>query len=71
MSQKSPETVKRELLEEAESLIEELLEWERVHPESDFAALEKLVLELRRRFGQRVAEALLEIQKQREPVAKP
>lgn len=71
MSQKSAEKVKRELLEEAEELVAELLEWEREHPESDFATLEKMVLKLRQRFGQRVAEALLEIQKQREPVAEP
>lgn len=71
MARKSTETVKRELLEEAEELVAELLEWERAHPESEFATLEKLVLELRQRFGQRVAEALLEIQKQREPVAAP
>lgn len=68
MIPKSRETVQRELLQEAESLIQELLEWQQTHPESDFAGMEQFVLQLRRRFGQRVTEALLEIQEQRVPV---
>ena len=71
MTPKSPGTVQRELLQEAESLIRELLEWQQAHPASDFAGMEAFVLQLRRRFGQRVLEALLEIQEHRVPVAEP
>lgn len=60
--------VKRDLLREAEALIEEMLKWDVEHPGSDFAAQEQLLLQLRQRFGQRIAEALLKIQKQRAPI---
>jgi hypothetical protein len=63
--------VRAELLEEAEQLIEELLEWHAQYPVSDFAGMENLVLELRRRFGQRLAEALVEMQQTRQPVPEP
>ncbi len=52
MSKKSRQMVKEELLEAAEKLVEEMLEWQAAHPESEFEELEKLVLELRRRFGE-------------------
>jgi len=71
MPPKSPQEVQRELLQEAEELITELLEWQQEHPASDFAGMEAFVLSLRKRFGQRVAAALLELQEQRVPVPEP
>jgi len=68
---KSQATTKAELLQEAEKLIEELLDWQIAHPHSDFGEMETFILHLRKRFGQRVAEALPEIQEERQPVSAP
>lgn len=68
---KSPRSIaqtKEELKETVNTLIDELFEWAEAHPESNFETMENLMLELRRRFGQRGLEALLEIQRQRRPV---
>lgn len=71
MSPKSPQMMQRELLEEAEKLISELVEWQQTHGDSDFGEMEAFILGLRKRFGQRVAEALLEIQESRVSVTEP
>jgi hypothetical protein len=63
--------VKRALLREAESLIDEMLEWQQQHPESDFDGMETQVQEWRRRFGQELVEKLLELQAQRRPATPP
>lgn len=59
---------KQELKESVSRLIDELFQWAEEHPESDFDAMETLMLELRQRFGQQGLEAVLEIQRQRRPV---
>ncbi|MEA3309920.1 MAG: hypothetical protein U9Q70_10470, partial [Chloroflexota bacterium] len=68
---KSQATTKAELLQEAEKLLAELLAWQTAHPHSDFGEMETFILQLRKRFGQRVAEAWLEIQEERRPVPAP
>lgn len=51
--------IKAELLAEAEAKIDELLEWDENSPSPTMTEIEDIVLRLRREFGQRMAEAVV------------
>ena len=65
------ETLKRELLAAAEEAIEATLAWDAGHPAHSFAEIEALVLQVRRRMGQRMARILCEHQAAEYPVPGP
>jgi len=64
---KSREKLRAELLGEAEELIDELMAWDDETQEPDLTQIEEIVLKLRARFGERLAETLLEQQEKRQP----
>ena len=55
----------------AERLIEELLEWDERTAEPNLTAIEDAVLKLRQRFGEEMADVLVEGQESRQPVMPP
>ena len=64
---KSREKLRAELLGEAEELIDELMAWDDETQEPDLTQIEEIVLKLRARFGERLAETLLDQQEKRQP----
>jgi hypothetical protein len=65
------EQVKRALLAEIEEMVDEVLEWEEGVSAPTLVEIEEVVLKLRRRVAQRVAEALLSRQEAARPVPGP
>ena len=63
--------LKRKIVVAAEAAIEEILEWDTTHPESDFAEIENLMLKIRKQLGERMTVALLEAQANHRPVPGP
>ena len=64
---RSREQKKAELLAEAEALIESLLDWDERTSKPNLRQIEDEVLELRRRFGQRLAKTVIEDQEAKQP----
>ena len=62
---------KAELLAEAEALIESLLDWDARTSKPNLRQIEDEVLELRQRFGQRLAQTVIEDQEAKQPAAAP
>lgn len=65
------EQKKTELMEEAEALIDELLDWDEGAPAPTLTEIEDVILKLRQRMGQRMAEEVLRGQEAKEPVPGP
>jgi hypothetical protein len=59
------------LMEEAEALIDELLEWDEGAAAATLTDIEDVILRLRKRMGQRMAEEVLGGQAAKEPVPGP
>ena len=67
---KSREKLKLEFMVEAEALFDELMSWDERTPEPDLTQIEEVVLELRQRFGEQMAQAVLARQESRQPAEK-
>ena len=68
---KRRDQVKAELLAEAEAVIDELLEWDDGTPTPTLTQLEDVLLKLRQRLSQRMAEVVLREQEASRPVPGP
>lgn len=62
---------KAQLLAEAEKLIEQALEWTEATERPDLTQIETIVLQLRRQFGQALAENMIAAQAATQPVQAP
>ena len=67
---KSRKKLKLEFMAEAEALFDEMMSWDERTPEPDLTQIEDVVLELRKRFGEKMAQAVLARQESRQPVEK-
>ena len=67
---KSQAKLKAEYMAEAEGLFDELIAWDENTPEPDMAQIEEMILKLRRRLGERMAEAVLARQEKGQPAEK-
>ena len=61
------EKLREEFLAEAGELFDELMDWDDETEAPNMTQIEEIVLELRKRFGQRVAEKILLRQEERQP----
>ena len=62
---------KGELMKEAESIIDELLAWEEKVEKPNLSQIEEVVLELRERLSQKMAESVIAGQEEVRPVPGP
>ena len=67
---KSREKLRAEFLVEAEELFDELMAWDEATQAPDLTQIEDIVLKLRKQFGERLAQKVLEQQEQRQPAEK-
>jgi uncharacterized protein with PIN domain len=67
---KSQARLKTEYMAEAEALFDELMAWDENTPEPDLAQIEEMILTLRKRLGERMAEAVLARQESGQPAEK-
>lgn len=67
---KSWEQLKAAYMVEAEELFDELMEWDEQTQEPDLTQIEEKILELRKRFGEQLAQQVILRQEERQPVAK-
>jgi hypothetical protein len=65
------EQLKAELLAAAEEVIDELLEWHEGSEEPTLTEIEDVILELRKRMGERMEQAVIEEQEATHPVPGP
>jgi uncharacterized protein with PIN domain len=65
------ELEKARLLRQAESLIEEMLDWQEATDRPNLTQIEDKMLELRQRFGQELAREVIEAQEKKQPVPGP
>lgn len=64
---KSREQLKAEYMAEAEEQFDELMAWDEENQEPDLTQIEDIVLKLRKRFGEQIAEKVIMRQEQRQP----
>jgi uncharacterized protein with PIN domain len=62
---------KAALLQQAEELVDELLEWEDAHQRPTLTEIEDIVLALRKRMGERMAQSVVADQAAQSPVPGP
>lgn len=67
---KSQDKLKGEFLAEAEALFDQLMAWDEQTSEPDLTQIEEIVLQLRQRFGEQIAQAVLARQEKRQPAEK-
>ena len=63
--------LKGQVIAAAEEALEALMEWDVGHPASTFTEMEQLLVQIRKRLGERITVALLETQASRRPVPGP
>ena len=68
---RSREEMKAELLAEAGALIDRAFDWDDETEAPTLREIEQVVLRLRKRFGERIAEAMIERQEESRPVPGP
>jgi len=64
---KNREKLEAEFLAEAKELFDELMAWEDETPEPDLTQIEEIILKLRERFGEQMAQKISEQQEKRQP----
>ena len=64
---KSRGQLKAEFIAEAEELFDELMEWDEQTDKPNLTQIEEIVLELRKRFGERMAQTMMMRQEERQP----
>ena len=64
------EKLKAEYLAEAEELFDQLMEWDEHTSKPDLTQIEEIVLQLRQRIGEQMAQAVLARQESCQPVEK-
>jgi len=64
---KSQAQLKAEFIAEAEELFDELMEWEEQTNKPNLTQIEEIVLEMRKRFGERMAQTMIMRQEERQP----
>jgi hypothetical protein len=64
---KNREQLKAEFIAEAEELFDELMKWEARSDKPNLTEIEEIVLKLRKRFGERMAEKVILRQEARQP----
>ena len=64
---KSREELKAAFIEEAEGLFDKLMEWEEQTEKPNLTQIEEIVLELRKRFGEQLAQKVMLRQAERQP----
>lgn len=62
---------KAALLQEAEQMVDELLNWEDAHQRPNLTEIEDIVLALRKRIGEQMAQSVVEAQAAQSPVPGP
>jgi uncharacterized protein with PIN domain len=67
---KSQEQLKAEFMAEAEELFDRLIEWEEQTEKPNLTEIEDIILELRKRFGERMAQKMMMRQEERQPAEK-
>ena len=67
---KSQEQLKAEFMTEAEELFDRLIEWEEQTEKPNLTEIEDIILELRKRFGERMAQKMMMRQEERQPAEK-
>lgn len=66
----SQEKLKAEFLAEAEALFDQLMAWDEQTCEPDMSQIEEIVLQLRQRLGEQMAQAVIARQEKRQPAEK-
>lgn len=64
---KSQEQQKAEYMEEAENLFDELMTWDEENEAPNMTQIEDIVMKLRKRYGEQIAQKLILNQEQRQP----
>ena len=67
---KSQEQLKAEFMTEAEELFDRLIEWEEQTEKPNLTEIKDIILELRKRFGERMAQKMMMRQEERQPAEK-
>jgi len=67
---KNKEKLRAEFIAEAEELFDEMMAWNDETNEPDLTQIEDIVLKLRERFGEQIAQKILQQQEKRQPAEK-
>ena len=64
---KNREQLKAEFMAEADELFDEMMEWEEQTEKPNLTQIEEIVLEMRKRFGEQMAQKMIMRQEERQP----
>lgn len=68
---KSQKELKAQFIAEAEEIFDELMEWDENTPEVTMTQIEEIVLKMRKKLGERMAQSVVERQENKQPAAIP